>query len=128
MGNNQKQGADERSEVSTQSTVGLDDDRLYRVLAARPRRRLLYYLNNADRSTATELAEVLVGWERSRQGGMASESEYHRVLTALRHSHLPLLDDAGLVAYNAETGTVECEPLDAEVGTLLTRSIEAETA
>ena len=127
MGENRGQGNEGRRGESVHAAPGLKDDQLYRVLASRPRRRLLYYLDDVGQSTITELAEVLVGWETSKQGGMAMETEYDGMMITLKHSHLPMLAEAGLVTYDEETGTVECEPLDDAVTDLLARSIADET-
>jgi DNA-binding transcriptional ArsR family regulator len=128
MGENRGQGNEGRRGESVHTTPGLQDDQLYRVLASRPRRRLLYYLNDVGQSTVGELAEVLVGWETSEKGGMATETEYDWTVIRLQHSHLPMLAEAGLVTYDEETGVVDCEPLDDAVTDLLARSIADETA
>jgi DNA-binding transcriptional ArsR family regulator len=109
------------------STPGLADDDLYRALAARARRRLLYYLDTEGESTVSDLAAMLVGWDRTERGGMATETEYERTELALRHSHLPALSDAGLVTYDADGGRVTVASLRDDVSELLSRSIEAET-
>ena len=127
MEKNQEQGGAERGERTGRRAPGLEDDRLYRALASRPRRRLLYYLSDIERATVDELADVLVGWETSQRGGMATEAARDRTETELRHSHLPTLADAGLVTYDRQTGRVECAPLDTAVSDLLTRSVAAET-
>ncbi|MEF8785073.1 MAG: transcriptional regulator [Haloarculaceae archaeon] len=123
MSENQK---GEGSEHTGGSVAGLADDRLYRSLAARPRRRLLYYLLDADEATVEELAEVLVGWEATESGGMATTAEYEQMLTALRHSHLPALEDANLVTYDPDDGTVTTGEMADGVRDLLERSIAAE--
>jgi hypothetical protein len=128
MGKNQNRGATERSEGAGHETLGLSDDHLYRVLASRQRRRLLYYLDDVEASTVTELAEVLVGWETGQRGGMVTETDYDRMVIALRHSHLPMLADAGLLTYDEATGRVECEPVDDVIADLLARSVADETA
>jgi DNA-binding transcriptional ArsR family regulator len=127
MGKNQKRGRNGRGERGNRRTTpGLADDQLYRVLAARPRRRLLYYLDDVEQSTVNELAAVLVGWEHTERGGMATEAEYDRTETALRHSHLPALADAGLVTDDTDTDHVTVASLDDEISELVARSIGAE--
>ena len=128
MDEEEQRGADRRGEETAKMTLGLADDELYRVLASRPRRRVLYYLSDVESSTVAQLAEVLVGWETGGQDGMAGERAYERTEIALRHSHLPALADAGLLTYDPGTGAVAAEPLDAEVSDLLAHSIAAETA
>lgn len=85
-------------------------DRLFTALADRQRRRLLWYLLDESPASVGELADVLVGWRLADTTGVGSEA-YERVLAALHHSHLPLLDDAGLVAYDREAETVTASSL-----------------
>lgn len=128
MKDNGEQKADERNDhVEGRTVPGLADDALYRVLAARPRRRLLHYLRDAEASTVDELAAVLVGWDRTEQGGMATEEEYRRMVISLQHTHLPALADAGLVEYDTDTGAVRAVPLDSPVAELLAHSVMSES-
>lgn len=104
----------------------LADDQLYRVLAARTRRRLLYYQLEAEESTVDELAEVLVGWEADETGGMGTTDDYKQLVTRLRHAHLPALADAGFVQYDDATGRVTLGEIDDSISDLIERSIAAE--
>lgn len=106
--------------------VGLADDRLYRSIAARPRRRLLYYLLDTGETSVGELAEVLVGWNTTEAGGMAMTEDHERMVAALRHAHLPALEDANLVTYDPVDGTVAVGEIAESVRDLLERSIAAE--
>lgn len=103
---------------------GLADDRLYRALASRPRRRLLYYLLDSAEASVEELAEMLLGWEAS--GERTQAQQYDRTIISLRHTHLPALADAGLLAYDPSTATATIRKLDDNVVELVERSIAAE--
>ena len=126
MSENQKEEGSEHTGETGDSVAGLADDRLYRSLAARPRRRLLYYLLDTDEATVEELAAVLVGWEATESGGMATTAEHERMVTSLRHSHLPALAETNLVTYDPDDGTVTTGEIADSVRDLLGRSIAAE--
>jgi len=55
---------------------------------------------------------VLAGWEASDTGSMSTESDYDAVLLELHHRHLPVLDDAGIIEYDADNGAVTLEDFD----------------
>lgn len=69
-------------------------------------------LEQSDASDVRELATVLAGWEASDTGSMSTESDYDAVLLELHHRHLPVLDDAGIIEYDADNGAVTLEDFD----------------
>lgn len=104
----------------------LATDQFYSALSASHRRRLLYYLSNAEESTVEELASVLSGWEVTRTGTMHTAADRSAIHIQLHHNHLPRLADAGLVDYDADAGTVRLAPLDPRVTEIIRQSVEAE--
>ncbi|MFC3957485.1 DUF7344 domain-containing protein [Halovivax cerinus] len=79
-------------------------ERLFRAFANDRRQRVVAYL--AGKTAAIpigDLAEYVAITE-----GQPTQERYERVLTALAHNHLPHLQDAGLVRYDALAETVEC--------------------
>lgn len=111
------------SEAPSAGTTA-DEDRLTTVfrLLSRPRRRLaLYELRDSDGGLAVErLAEHLAARERESGGGSGPphggtenpEALRERVLTSLRHVHLPKLAAAGAVERGPE-GAVRYDAGDA---------------
>lgn len=83
---------------------------LYDALADPDRRRTLYYLLERDRASLDELADVLAGWRTADDGAVGPEVR-ERIRTALERSHVPLLEEVGLVAHDAEGGAVRLLPL-----------------
>jgi DNA-binding transcriptional ArsR family regulator len=118
--------ADDAAEAG--ATPRLSDDRLYRALASTRRRRVLYVLLDRGESTVDEIATVLVGWDATETGGMSSPDDHRRTVIGLRHSDLPLLEDAGLLSHDRAGGTVTIEPLRAEVTELVVASVEGDRA
>jgi len=85
-------------------------DRLFAALADRQRRRVLWYLLEESPASVPELADVLAGW-RLADGDDVGGDDHDRLVASLHHSHLPLLDEAGLAEYDRAAGTVEASAL-----------------
>ncbi|WP_134670059.1 DUF7344 domain-containing protein [Halorussus marinus] len=100
---------DEQSSDDDEQTVPeLSRDLVFDVLKNRRRRYALHYLRRADDSVElSELAEQVAAWENDTTVGAISAAERKRVYTALYQSHLPKLDEAGIVEYNQNRGIVE---------------------
>jgi hypothetical protein len=74
------------------------------------RRHALYYLRERDAVDVETLAGVVAGWEAvGHDDGTAARRDHDRLQTALYHSDLPKLDDAGLVTFDPVAGTVESD-------------------
>lgn len=96
--------AEDESEEAEQ----LSRDLVFDVLKNRRRRYALHYLRRADGSVQlSELAEQVAAWENDTAVDAISAAERKRVYTALYQSHLPKLDEAGIVDYNQNRGIVE---------------------
>lgn len=108
-----------------QETAHRFDDVYYRALAARSRRRVLAHLLECNTTRTAELADVLCGWETS-SSGVADSETHERFRVELRHSHLPSLDDAGLVDYDRENERVTLRELDSRVVAEIRRSVTAD--
>lgn len=86
----------------------LSRDLVFDVLKNRRRRHALHYLKQQDGPVElSELAEQVAAWENDSTVEGISAAERKRVYTALYQSHLPKLDDAGIVEYNQSRGIVE---------------------
>lgn len=103
------------------------DDEFFQALASARRRRVLAYLVSQHQCSVAELASVLCGW-KTETSPMVGADEEHRIRVDLYHRHLPHLDDAGLVSYDQTTQQVTATSLTQPVATLISRSIQAESA
>lgn len=86
--------------------------RLFDALSHRDRRIVLYYLREHETATVDGLVDLVAGWVEAGPGPN-EPVDRTSVRAGLHHVHLPTLDSAGLVEYDADTGSValvECPP------------------
>ncbi|WP_232687204.1 DUF7344 domain-containing protein [Halobacterium zhouii] len=77
----------------------MDADARYHVLANDDRQRVLHALEGTSALSLEELVEAVIAEKQD-------ESTRRQVKIALVHQHLPMLDDAGVVDYDRDEGTV----------------------
>ncbi|WP_458188072.1 DUF7344 domain-containing protein [Haladaptatus sp. NG-WS-4] len=98
----------ESNRSQEQRATPLSRDMVFDVLKNQRRRYALHYLKQAEESVQlSDLAEQVAAWENDITVDAISAAERKRVYTALYQSHLPKLDDAGIVDYNQNRGIVE---------------------
>lgn len=100
-------------------------DLLFRAVADSSRRRLLAVLATEPEISLEELTDILVG-AASTTGGPVGPDDRKRVAVELRHTHLPLLADAGLLRY--DDGVVRSADYPDPVADLLGFASEYEEA
>ncbi len=90
----------------------ISEDELFDVLANQRRRFAVHLLKReADDSVAIgDMAEQIAAWENGIDTAEITGNERKRVYTALQQSHLPKMDDAGVVEFNKDRGVVEPTP------------------
>lgn len=94
-------------EDADDSTDGLTQDVAFTMLSCRRRRYILHYLRREDREvTLHELSKQLAAWENDVEFDAVTHKQRMRVYTALRQSHLPKLDENGVVEFDASAGTI----------------------
>lgn len=91
------------------SSGELSDDELFEVLANRRRRYAVHALKQetSDAAELGDVAEQVAAWEYDVDIDQVSYEERKRVYTALQQSHLPMMDDAGIVEFDKNRGVVE---------------------
>ncbi|MDB2271250.1 hypothetical protein PM032_09480 [Halorubrum ezzemoulense] len=93
-------------------TTQVSEDELFDVLANQRRRFAVHLLKReeADRIEIGDMAEQIAAWENGTDMAEITGDERKRVYTALQQSHLPKMDDAGVVEFNKDRGIVEPTP------------------
>ncbi|QCW02378.1 hypothetical protein [Natrinema pallidum] len=96
-------------EQGSPSDLSLDD--VYHLLQTKRRRDVLRYLRGVDGPVRLrELAEQVAAWEQDTAVENLSSDERQRVYISLYQSHLPKLDNHGIVDYDKDRGRVEATP------------------
>ncbi|WP_425600868.1 DUF7344 domain-containing protein [Halobaculum rubrum] len=91
---------------------GVSEDEIFDVLANPRRRHALHAIAGEEDRTHElgDLSERVAAWENGIEVAEVSYDERKRVYTALQQSHLPRLDEAGLVEFDKDRGTVDATP------------------
>jgi hypothetical protein len=107
MGVAQETG-DGESIVSTD----ISEDELFDVLSNHRRRYAVHVMKreDAERLEIGPMAEQIAAWENEVELAEVDYAERKRVYTALQQQHLPMMDDAGVVEFDKDRGTVEPTP------------------
>lgn len=86
---------------------GLSKDVIFELLKNRRRRQVLSYLLDANETvTLSELAEQIAAWENDTDVTALSSDQRKRVYVALYQTHLPKMDDAGIIEYDQDRGLI----------------------
>jgi DNA-binding transcriptional ArsR family regulator len=85
----------------------LSKDVIFSMLSNQRRRHVLHYLKrNEGPATIRDLAEQIAAWENGIEIQELNYKQRKRVYTSLHQTHLPKLDDCGIVEYNRDRGVV----------------------
>lgn len=88
-------------------TVKLSEDQIYHLLQNERRRKILRYLHNVnDQVAMRDIAEQVAAWENDTTVQALASKERQRVYISLYQSHLPKLDEKGVIEYDQSRGTV----------------------
>lgn len=100
----------------TQEKVSLNKDDIFHILQNERRRQVLDHLKEVEgKVEMREIAEKIAAWENNTTVDNLYSDQRQRVYIALYQSHLPKLDDLGVIEYNQPRGTIEPTPLLEEV-------------
>ena len=106
-------------EVSTESE--LSKDKIFHLLQTPRRRHVLRYLKDCDGIVEMrDIAEQVAAWENETTVQALTSDERQRVYIPLYQSHLPKLDEEGIIEYNQSRGTVERTKLADQLDQYLT--------
>ncbi len=96
--------------------VATDRDEVFSLLSNRRRRYALHACEaGQDALDVSELAEKVAAWEYGKDPDALSSDERKRVYTAMKQSHLPAMEDAGVVDYDGRTVSLTERGEDIEV-------------
>lgn len=84
----------------------LSQDLVFDLLSSPRRRFVLYHLREEGPEEIHDLAAQTAAWEYDTDVEELTSQQRKRVYVSLYQSHLPELDDAGVVDYDRETGEV----------------------
>lgn len=85
----------------------LTQDVVFDILSSARRRYVLYQLRTEDGPVElTELAEDVAAWENDTTVDELTKQQRKRVYVSLYQTHVPKLEDAGLVQYDQDSGEV----------------------
>ncbi|SDR38838.1 DUF7344 domain-containing protein [Natronobacterium texcoconense] len=103
--------ADGGSPDTEPTDATLTEDELFEMLSNRRRRHILHQLmREGDRIDVGTLSEEIAASEDGIDIHEVSSTDRKRVYTALHQSHLPKMDEAGVLAFNKDRGFVEPMP------------------
>lgn len=90
-----------------QREAHLSQDVVFDILSSPRRRYVLYYLRTTDGPIKlTDLAEQVAAWENETSPAEITEQERKRVYVSLYQTHIPRLDEAGIVEYDKDSGNI----------------------
>ena len=102
---------DEQTDSSGAEGDALTEDELFTLLSNRRRRYILHTLmREADTVDIGDLSQEIAAWEDGLEYEKVSSRDRKRVYTAIQQTHLPKMDDAGVVEFNRDRGTVKPTP------------------
>ena len=100
----------ETADTDADARASITKDDAFHVLQNSRRRAVLRYLLEHDdtgRFVMRDVAEEVAAWEHDTTVQQLVSDERQRVYIALYQSHLPKLDDHGIIEYNQSRGVVE---------------------
>lgn len=95
-------------EATSTGKKSLDRETAFDILSNERRRHTLHYLLREDRAVELrELSTQISAWENGLDPEEISHQQRKRVYTALRQTHLPKMDEEGVLDYDKNRGVIE---------------------
>lgn len=113
--------ADDREDAENAADEGLSPGTAFEMLSCARRRYVLHHLLAGDgRGSLREVTTRVAAWENDVAPDEVTSKQRMRVYTALRQSHLPKMDRAGVVEFDPASGEValtgDADALEAYLG------------
>lgn len=113
------------SDATTSSEMS--PDLVFEILSNTRRRMVLYYLRQYGGSaTVQELAEEIAALENDVDVSDLERQQRKRVYVSLYQTHLPKLEETGIIRYDDDRGEVHLTDRAMEIDTYLTPASESE--
>ena len=93
--------------VVTDQSPDLTASVVFDLLSNTRRRYVLYHLRAESEASIRELSRRIAAWENDVDVSAVSSKQRKRVYTALHQTHLPRLDDYGVVEYDRDRGRIQ---------------------
>jgi DNA-binding transcriptional ArsR family regulator len=93
-------------EASSVADGGHKISKSLEMLGSKRRRYVLYVLQNRKKATFKEVTERVAIWETETVSEELDERTRENIRVNLHHSHLPKLEDAGMITYDRQSGAV----------------------
>ncbi|MDS0299151.1 hypothetical protein NDI76_10385 [Halogeometricum sp. S1BR25-6] len=104
----------------------LTKDDIYSMLSNRRRRLVLNHLRRTEEEVSVrDLSEEVAALENGIGAEEVTYKQRKRVYTSLHQTHLPKLDDVGVVVYDRDRGTISLTPLSTQLDSFLADADEA---
>ncbi len=104
----QAEGTPTSVEEDARTDIELSKDKIFHLLQTPRRRHVLRYLKSQDGTVEMrDIAEQVAAWENDTTVQALSSDQRQRVYIPLYQSHLPKLDEEGIINYDQSRGTVE---------------------
>jgi hypothetical protein len=92
---------------ASRATADLTKSEIFDLLRNQRRRFVLHYLKTHDEAVELgDLATRVAAWEYGVDEAGVTSSQRKRVYTTLQQSHLPKLDEAGIVEFDSDRGII----------------------
>lgn len=113
------------SELDTSDRMSMD--LVFEILSNTRRRMVLYYLRqDGGTSTIQKLAEQIAVMENDTRVEQLSSQQRKRVYVSLYQTHIPKLEETGIIEYDDDEGEVYLTDRAVEIDSYLTPTTESE--
>lgn len=100
----------------------LSQDVVFDLLSSPRRRFVLYYLNQVDGEVEIgELADEVAAWENDTDVDDLTSQQRKRVYVSLYQTHVPKMEDAGIIEYDSDRGVVALADQADDISAYLSR-------
>lgn len=104
----------------------LSPDLVFELLSSARRRMVLYYLRrHGGSATVSDLAKQIAAMENDIDVEDLTRQQQKRVYVSLYQTHIPKLDESGIIDYDDESGEVTLTNRAVEIDTYLTPTAES---